>query len=941
MAVNWKDIQDRSEKFVVDYRDARDEDRDAKPFWKDLMTLYGVEARSVGAFEERVRVHGRPGVGKIDYFAPRQFLIEHKSRGEDLDKAYKQALEYFDSLASELRPRYIVVSDFARIRVHDLEKEESDRISEFALEELPSRVRELAFFAEEDVRIYKPEEHIDVKAVRVVGKLHKALKTSNYPQEDLPRLLTRLVFCFFADDIGIFEKNAMRHYLEENTREDGADVGEKLHNIFEVLDTPDGTAGSRDERQAGTLDTLRDLPWVNGGMFKGPVRLLQGDREIRDMLIECMSFDWSQVSPAIFGSMFQSIMNEKERHDLGAHYTSETNIKKVINGLFLEELQKELDVAATNKDRLNALWDKIARITLLDPACGCGNFLVISYRELRTIENEIIRRIHGREDKRSAAHAQSHARLGLANADLDTMSKLSIERMYGIEIDQFAAEVAKLSLWLVDHKMNIELGRIFDQTFRKLPLKEQPHIVQDNALRIDWESVVQKDKLTHILGNPPFLGKHMQTLEQKSELLEVFGGVQNASDLDYVAAWYRKATEYIQGTKINCAFVSTNSITQGEQVSILWPDVLSRGVRIQFAHRTFKWTNEATGKAAVYCVIIGFGLTDAKQPKLFEYDDIRGEPRMVLVTHINPYLVDASNVVVEKRQRPLCEVPIMRYGNKPSDSGALILSTMEKDRLIVAEPVAKKWLRPYVGAEEFLNGGTRWCLWLVGITPDELRAMPEVVRRVQVVKDFRELSTAKPTREAAKTPWLFFYVSQPTTDYILIPETSSENREWIPFGFVSKDVISSNATYHIPEPNLYVFGVLQSTMHMAWVRTVAGRLKSDYRYTGSLVYNTYPWPEKVGDAQKKAVEDAAQNVLDVRAKYPTSTLADLYDPLTMPQDLLVAHKALDKAVDACYGVKGFKSEPERLEFLFELYKKLTASESKEAPAKKFHKKTLS
>jgi hypothetical protein len=656
------------------------------------------------------------------------------------------------------------------------------------------------------------------------------------------------------------------------------------------------------------------------------------------MLIECMSFDWSQVSPAIFGSMFQSVMDEKERHDLGAHYTSETNIKKVINGLFLEELQKELDVAATNKDRLNALWEKIARITLLDPACGCGNFLVISYRELRTIENEIIRRIHGKEDKRSAAHVGAHARLGLGNTDLDSMSKLSIENMYGIEIDPFPAEVAKLSLWLVDHKMNIELGRIFDMTFRKLPLREQPHIVQGNALRLDWEEVVPKEKLTHILGNPPFLGHHLQTAEQKAELEGVLHNLPSVGVMDYVSAWYVKAAEYIQHTDISCALVSTNSITQGEQVGILWGDLLlPLGVQIQFAHRTFKWSNEATGKAAVYCVIIGFGLRETSRARIFEYEDVRGEPRIIAVKRINPYLVDAPNVVVRNRTKSLCDVPKMSYGNKPTDGGGLILSTEEKRALLAKEPKATRFARRLLGADDFLNGTERWCLWLEGAKPDELRELPEVMRRVELVRTFRSMSKAASTRDYPH-PTLFRQITQPTQDFVLIPRHSSENRKYIPFGFFNAENIVADSCMAIGGATLYHFAILESEMHMAWTRAVCGRLESRYRYSKDIVYNNFPWPEKPGDTQKKAAEDAAQEVLNVRAKYPTSTLADLYDPLTMPPDLLAAHKVLDKAVDTCYGVKGFKSEPERLEFLFELYKELTVSESKEASVKKSHKK---
>ena len=922
MTVNWRDIQDRAVTFAHSYRDAKDEDRDAKPFWKDLMAMYGVEARSIGAFEERVKVYGRPGVGKIDYFAPRKFLVEAKSLGKDLDDAYEQALEYFDSLPSEIRPRYIVVSDFARIRIHDLEKEESDRVTEFKLEELSTRVRELAFFTDEEVQVYKPEEHIDVRAVRVMGKLHKALKESNYPPDYLPRLLTRLVFCFFADDIGIFEKNQIRRYIETNTQPDGSDIGDKLYKIFDVLNTPDGTAGSQNDRQSGTDDTLKALPWVNGGMFDGDIKVVFGSRDIRDMLLECMTFDWSRVSPAIFGSMFQSVMNEKERHDLGAHYTSETNIKKVINGLFLEELLQELNVAATNKAKLEALWEKMAKITLLYPACGCGNFLVISYRELRTIENEIIRRLHGKADKRAIAHSVTHARLDLGEVDLQTISKLSIERMCGIEIDAFPVEVAKLSLWLVDHKMNVDLGRIFGEHLVKLPLREQPHIVQGNALRVDWESVVPKDKLTHILGNPPYLGYKQQQPEQKKDMEMSCGDVDGTGVLDYVAGWYIKAAKLIQGTQISVAFVSTNSITQGEQVAALWRPMMEQfGVKITFAHRTFKWTNEATGKAAVYCVIIGFALDKPNNLKLYEYDDIAGAPREVTVGEINPYLLDAETIFLQKRMRPISvNAPQMIYGNEPREGGMLLLSEQERAKILSEYPQLGVWIRKFVSADDFLNDGHRYCYWLVGASPEILQ-LPPIRERLTAVRVFREMSKQKAANEAKDTPSLFVSIRQDDNPYLLIPIVSSENRKYIPFGYMSTEIITSNANFMLPKATPWHFGVLESEMHMTWVRAVCGRLKSDFRYSNTIVYNNFPWPEPT-DAQKKAIEEAAQVILDARAKYPNSTLANLYDPNTMPTDLLKAHHALDRAVDACYGKRSFKSEPERLEFLFERYQAL-------------------
>lgn len=914
---NWRDIQEQAEKFVIAYKDAKDEDRDAKPFWKDLMTLYGVEARSVGAFEERVKIHGRAGTGKIDYFAPHKFIIEHKSLGKDLDDAYKQVMDYFDALPENIRPRHIIVSDFARIRIYDLEATTEKRMSEFTLEKLPERIRELAFFADKEVREYREEEAIDVKAVRAIGKLHQALKESGYTPEHISPFLTRFVFCCFADDTGIFEKESLSRYLREETKQDGSDIGSHLNSIFSVLNTDYG------KRQSAMHSTLADLPYVNGGLFADTLNVVFTSREVREAMLKAMEFNWSEISPAIFGSMFQSVMDEKQRHDLGAHYTSEKNIRKVIDGLFLDELKEELKAAKTNKEKLLALQEKLARITLLDPACGCGNFLVVSYRELRKIENEIISRLY----KHGAGKVERGQSVLPMGVEIKSLSKLSVERMYGIEIEAFPAEVAKLSLWLVDHLMNVELGKMFGKPFKKLPLTEAPHIVQGNALRMDWEQVVPKEKLTHILGNPPFLGSRVMEKEQKADLEHVFGKIKKVGELDYVTGWYIKAAEYAQNTTIRVAFVSTNSITQGEQVAILWPHLSDKGVKIRFAHRTFKWSNEAPGKAAVYCVIVGFDLDGKGKRSIYLYDDIRGEPEGKEAKNINPYLVDAPDVFVESRRKPLCDVPPAAFGSMPNDGGSFLFDDeKEKDEFLKREPNAAQFIRPLVSAKEYLQGGQRYCLWLKDASPEQIKSMSEVLRRVEAVRQLRTISTRAATKVLAATPYLWGEDRQPDSEYILIPRVSSENRHYVPLGFFPPRIIAGDTCIIVPSATKYHFGILQSEMHMTWMRAVAGRLKSDYRYSNELVYNNFPWPEKVTGVQKKVVEDAAQEILDVRKKYPTSTLADIYDPNTMPADLLKTHKALDKAVDACYGVKGFKSEPERLEFLFDLYQKLTQEE---------------
>jgi len=917
MALNWRDIQDRAVTFVHSYKEAKDEDRDAKPFWKDLFALYDVEPREIGSFEERVRMHGRAGVGKIDYFAPRKFLIEQKSRGKNLDEAYLQAMAYFDGLPKEDKPRHIIVCDFERMVVCDLEERGKKRKKEFLLADLPKRVKDLAFLAGEVQQEYAPESAVDVKAVRAIGKLYRALASTNYPAGDLSELLTRCVFCFFADDTGIFEKDALRRYFVEHTKEDGSDVGAHLGMVFAVLNSRE------DARQTTMHETLQALPYVNGGLFARPLAAVFGTRDIRATLLECMAFDWSVVSPAIFGSMFQSVMNEKERHDLGAHYTSEANILKVIGPLFLDDLKAEL-AKAKSVEKLNALWDKVASITLLDPACGCGNFLVVSYRELRRIEMEIVKRLDkGRKGAFAGVQQAGQAHLGF-ELDLAHLSRMSVERMYGIELERFPAEVAKLSLWLMDHMMNMELGAYYGKPLRKLPLTEAPHIVQGNALRLDWEEVVPKEKLTHILGNPPFLGKKEQDAEQKKDMELVWGKVKGMGILDYVSAWYKKASDYVTNTHITCAFVSTNSITQGEQVGVLWSYLFSQGIKIHFAHRTFRWSNEASGRAAVHCVIIGFGNFDITNKWIFEYKNISTKPEKLDAKNISPYLVDAEDVVVKSRTRPLCDVPPMDFGNMANDGGNLIFDNTSLEDFLEKEPAAKKYIRPLVGSEEFINGIERWCLWLKDINPSELRQFPAILKQIECVKLIRESSTREATRKLAETPYLFGEIRQPDTDYLVIPRVSSENRRMIPIGYLSSNYIVTDRCAFVRDATPYLFGILNSLMHMAWTRTVCGRLKSDYNYSINIVYNNFPWPEQVSDEKRKAVEDAAQAVLDARAAYPEATLADLYDPATMPAPLVKAHHTLDRAVDRCYGSRTFASEPERVAFLFEKYRELVA-----------------
>ncbi|MEI6181244.1 MAG: DNA methyltransferase, partial [Chloroflexales bacterium] len=594
----------------------------------------------------------------------------------------------------------------------------------------------------------------------------------------------------------------------------------------------------------------------------------------------------------------------------GAHYTSEKNILKIIKPLFLDALRREFDAIKANKPRLRAFHDKLAKLRFLDPACGCGNFLILAYRELRLLELDVLTALN------------PDAQLVL---DVASLSRINVDAFYGIEIGEFPARIAEVALWLVDHQMNMRLSEAFGLYYARIPLQAAAHIVHGNALRVDWNTVVDPKALSYILGNPPFVGAMVMSAEQRQDVAFVFADqLRNAGVLDYVAAWYFKTAQYMAANlALRAAFVATNSITQGEQVNILWQALLKRGVKIHFAHRTFAWNNEARGKAAVHCVIIGFALEDCIHKVLYDYENINGDPHMVEVANINPYLVAAPNLVVVNRSDPLCNVPAMRFGSMPRDGGHLLFTNEEYATFLVAEPNAKQWLRPYTGADEFLNGWRRWCLWLVHSSPAELRQLPKVLARIEKVKQFRLASKAATTRKFAETPSLFCQIAQPGGDYLLVPRVSSERRRYIPIGFMPADVIGNDAVLTVENATYYHFGVISSAMHMAWMRVVCGRLKSDYRYSKDIVYNNFPWPTPT-PAQTKAIELAASGVLDARNLYPGSTLADLYDPLTMPPALLKAHKALDKAVDAAYGTQTFDTERQRVELLFDLYQKLTA-----------------
>lgn len=945
MPLSWNEIKDRALRFSNEWADASNEDADAKPFLEEFFNVFGIARKRVATFEHKVKKLGDSD-GYIDMLWKGNIMIEMKSRGKNLDKAYEQAKEYLHGLKDIELPKYILVSDFEHFRLFDQEEQST---IEFRLSDLVNNVQHFGSLIGYQKKIYKEQDPVNIRAAELMGKLHDRLEEIGYTGHPLEVYLVRILFILFAEDTNIFEKQQFQDFIEQRTNTDGSDLAARLQELFQVLNTP------KENRFKNLDEQLADFPYVNGKLFDEILPMASFDSYMRQALLNCCSIDWSKISPAIFGSMFQSVMNPVERRNLGAHYTSEKNILKLIRPLFLDDLWKEFENIRDNKFKLREFHRKISELRFLDPACGCGNFLVITYRELRLLELEILRVL-----KRTDPQV----------LDVRDIIWLDVDRFYGIEYEEFPARIAEVAMWLIDHQMNTLISNEFGQYFARLPLKKAANIIHGNALRIDWNKLIAYQQLdltassaelvlkepqteyninvkstyltiiderkkeaiqaetqgqfNYILGNPPFIGSKLMTQIQREEVTREFGNISGSGVLDYVTAWYVKAAKYIQNTSTKCAFVSTNSITQGEQVGILWNVMINLyGIKIHFAHRTFKWSNEARGNAAVYCVIIGFANYDTSNKRIYEYEDIRGEAHEVKVKTINPYLVDAKDILIGKRSKPICNVPQMSFGNMPLDGGHLLLSDEEKADFIRREPGAEKFIKPLISAHEFLNGKRRWCIWLVDAQPHELNSMPEVLKRIDLVKKFRLSSVAPSTRKFVESPSLFRDRNNPSS-CIVIPRVSSENRKYIPIGFFDKLSIISDTCMSLPNGVLYHFGILMSEMHMNWINNVGGKLKSDYRYSKDIVYNNFPWPENPTEKQIKSIEEAAQEVLNVRSDFPDSSLADLYKPATMPTKLIKAHNALNKAVDLAYRSQPFASEAKRMEFLFELYERYTA-----------------
>jgi hypothetical protein len=940
VTLNTNEVRARAAAFASEWAGAQYERAEAQSFYNDFFAVFGMKRRQVATFEEPVRKLGGKR-GFIDLLWKGVLLVEQKSAGGNLIKAKEQALDYFPGLKPAELPRYVLVCDFQTFELYDLDTDATSAVARFRLADFPANVEVFNFVRGLEKRVFRDQDPVNIEASEIVGKLHDALEGSGYKGHDLERLLVRLVFCLFADDTGIFDpRNMLLDYLQNRTAEDGSDTGPKLLQLFDTLNTPEG------ERQSTLDEDLAKFPYINGDLFAERLRTPSFDSKMRKLLLEACDFNWSVISPAIFGALFQSVMDKAERRKKGAHYTTEQNILKLIGPLFLDRLHAEFEEikarkGADRKRKISAFHDKLAGLTFFDPACGCGNFLIITYRELRRLEIEVLKEMHGGRFNRPGFTAAEY------EFNVASLSKLDVDRFFGIEIEEFSARIAETAMWMMDHIMNNELSLAFGDNYARIPLKKSATIRNADALETDWAALLPPEECSYVFGNPPFAGAKYQSAAQRKQVQRIANLGGSGGTLDYVTAWFLKAGAYVASKTCNAeiAFVATNSITQGEQVAQLWPLLFSRyGLEINFAHRTFAWGSDARGKAHVHVVILGLskGGHEWTEKRLFSYDDVYGTSHESRHKALSPYLFDAGEVrdrhlVVEELSTPICGQPKAIIGSKPIDGGYLIFNQVERDELLRSEPSAGKFLRPFIGSKDYLNGGGRWILALQNTSPSEYRTLPKIVSRLKCVREYRRGERNAKEKDAASerpppgqssisladTPTEFHVTVLPSAPFLVVPEVSSERREYVPIGWLEPPTIPSNLVRILPNADYWHFGILTSRMHMAWLRNIGGRLKSDYRYSIGIVYNTFPWPD-ASETQKAKVRDLAQAVLDARAKHPKSTLADLYDPDTMPGDLHKAHQKLDAAVDSLYRRGGFSSDRERVEHLFMLYEKLAA-----------------
>lgn len=921
--MNMRERKKATEEFYKRWADRGNERQDSQSFWLDLLqNVYGIENPvEYITFEDSVQ-NMMDNTSFIDgYIEKTNVLIEQKGRDRDLNKGirqsdgtyltpFQQAMRYSATLPYSKRPRWIITCNFKEFYIYDMERPNSEPAI-IELKNLKNEYYRLEILIEKTNTQIEKETKVSIQAGELVGQIYdellKQYKNPNDPRslESINQLSVRLVFCFYAEDAGLFGKKGLLHdYLSEFSARHFRNA---IIDLFNVLNTKE------EDRDLYLDDMLAKFPYVNGDLFKDTnIEIPQFTERLRELILDnaSSSFDWSEISPTIFGSVFESTLNPEQRREGGMHYTSIENIHKVIDPLFLDDLKNELNEIkqlkqlATIRKRAQEFQKKLGHLTFLDPAAGSGNFLTETYLELRKLENEALK-----------LYMDDNIVLDVE----EDIIQVTLDQFYGVEINDFAVSVAKTALWIAESQMFEETQSIIYSNMEFLPLESYTNIVEGNALEINWHNIIDKRDLDYIIGNPPFVGARIMTEDQTNELKKVFGKLKGVGDLDYVAGWYGKAAQYMKDSQIKCAFVSTNSITQGQQVSVLWKYILEDfKFEINFAYRTFVWNSEATDKASVHCVIIGFSQINNKDKKIYVSDE-----QIELANNINGYLLDAPNVFIESRRTPLSEVPKMKFGSMPNDGGNLILSPEERAELIKDYPQSKQLIRRFIGAREYINNIERYCLWIEPESLNIIRKISPIIDRLEKVKNHRLNSKRKSTQELAYTSYAFGENRQPNSDYLIVPRVSSENRRYIPIGYLSRNVITSDAALIIPEAKLYHFAILSSNVHMSWMRTVAGRLKSDYRYSASIVYNNFPWPS-LTDTQKKKLNETANEILKARAKYSKMTLADLYNELIMPPELRKAHQENDRLVMELYGMDvRTTKESDAVERLFEMYNEMT------------------
>ena len=928
-------IRERCVKFAYDWSDCvGDEKQDGHEFMRELMKCFGITKRKAISYERRSNRASTGRQGYIDALIPGKALIEMKSAGKDLNKAEEQALDYIHDLADVETPRLLIISDFRRIRIVDLDSEMATDGSgdagrtEFRLTQLPDHVDDLKFLAGYGmVQVgSREQEEASIRAARVMADLYEALDGSGYSDHEASIFLIRTLFCLYGDDAGLWERDLFAEFLETRTREDGSDLGAQLALLYQTLKTPM-------ECRQSTLDELTArFPYVNGGIFEEQLNIPSFSSAMRDELMRACAFDWSGISPAVFGSLFQAVKSPEARRELGEHYTSETNILKTLGPLFLDELRQKFADHVHDAKKLTDLRKELGELRIMDPACGCGNFLVVAYRELRSLDTEILVRIRELELARKD-NDEFQATMFFDDRGEHAEIMVQLDHFFGIEIEEWPARIAQTALHLAHHQANREMERLLGQAPSILPLSTSAHITIGNALRTDWTQVCPPSPTVRIVGNPPFIGQSMRSEEQTDDLRVVWGDAYDGY-LDYVTGWFIKASQYFHAVPRGgrFAFVSTNSIAQGAPVPALFRPLLEGGWRIRFAHQTFAWTSEAPGAAAVHCVITGFdrGAPHEKAPALlFTYSSPKSQPAVAPVEHISPYLIEGANIFIEAQTRPLSPIlPEVRFGSKPADGGNLIVE-MEDYREFLEDPIASKYLRPFSNARELLHGLNRWCLWMAGSNFDsrDIQRSLLLKERVSACKEFRLNSRKKATNESAKTAHLFQENHQPTVPFVAIPRVISESRHFYTVAHLDEETIASDALFTALDPDGFLFAIISSSMFITWQRAVGGHMKSDLRFSNKIVWNTLPLPE-VSDKQRAEIIAAGQGVLEARAEQPGASLADMYNPLAMAPSLLKAHRVLDRAVDRAFGAKkALETNEQRLAILFKRYQEMTATDS--------------